>query len=69
MTCLDDPGSGMTTIHVEPGRIVVLQPRGAKEFAHRCPILNAALIECSSFVNWRRIEMGEEPILALSIHN
>jgi hypothetical protein len=36
----------------------------AAEFAARCPEQYAALTECSSFVNWRRIEKGDPAVLA-----
>ncbi len=66
MTYLDDPGAGMTTVHASLGGVVVLQLGNVDEFALRCPELYEAIVECSSFVNWRRIEQGELPVLALS---
>ena len=58
----------MTAVHASPGHVVVLQCAGIKEFAARCPEQYAALVECSAFVNWRRIEKGDEPALALSFY-
>ena|SRR6188768_2371266 len=49
-------------------QVVVLQCAGLKEFAARCPEQYAALVECPAFVNWRRIEKGSEPVLALSFY-
>jgi RNAse (barnase) inhibitor barstar len=66
MTSLDQPADGMTTIHVDPGHVVVIQLDHAREFAERCPDLYAKLIECSAFVNWRLLNKGHEPLLALS---
>jgi hypothetical protein len=66
MTDLDDPGTGMTSVHAPPGGVVALQIDGAGEFMRRCPEQYAALVECSAFVNWRRMEQGEPPVLALS---
>jgi RNAse (barnase) inhibitor barstar len=66
MTYLDDPDAGMSQIHAPMGGVVVLQLENVKDFAQRCSELYAAIIECSAFVNFRRIELGEEPILALS---
>lgn len=48
------------------GDVLTLQLNDVAGFADRCPEQYAALIECSAFVNWRRIEQGERPILALS---
>jgi Barstar (barnase inhibitor) len=68
MSCVGDPRSGMTAVHSEPGHVLVLHCLGAKSFAARCPDLYAALVECAAFVNWRRIEKGDEPVLALSFY-
>lgn len=69
MSCLDDPDAGMTSIHVPPGSVLVLHLEGTGDFQRRCPDLYAALIECSSFVNWRRVEQGDDPVLALSFYS
>lgn len=66
MTYLDDPAAGMTTQHVQPGGVLTLQIDGIDDFASRCPEQYEALVECSAFVNWRRIEQGALPVLALS---
>lgn len=66
MTYLDDPDAGMTTVHAAPGGVITLQLGNVDEFALRCPELYEAIVECSAFVNWRRIELGEPPVLALS---
>jgi hypothetical protein len=68
MTSLDKPGAGMTSVHAPAGGVVVLQLDGVDDFAARTPELYAAIIECSAFVNWRRTEMGQEPVLTLSFH-
>ena len=68
MTYVDDPDDSMTKVHAPPGGVLVLELVNAKSFADRCPEEYAALIECSAFVNWRRIKMNEEPVLAISFH-
>lgn len=68
LTYIDDPGAAMTSIHAPPGGVLTLQLDYVDEFADRCPGLYAAIIECAAFVNWRRIETGQEPVLALSFH-
>lgn len=68
MTYLDDPDAGMTRVHAPPGGVVVLQLEDVASFARRCPELYDAIIECAAFVNWRRIEIGQTPVLALSFH-
>ncbi|WP_440224249.1 barstar family protein [Dokdonella sp. MW10] len=65
---LDDPGSGMTTVHIDSGQALSLVIDHAQDFKARCPELFSALVECSAFVNWRRIEAGHAPVLALAFH-
>jgi hypothetical protein len=51
-----------------PGDVLTLQIENASDFARRCAEQYEALVECSAFVNWRRIEVGERPIVALSFY-
>lgn len=67
MTCLDDPNSGMTTFTVTHDELAVLEVRGIRSFRERCPEQYAALVECSAFVNYRRVEIGNRPILSLTL--
>jgi hypothetical protein len=66
MTYLNDPQGSDTTIHAKQGEVVTLQVEHAGEFAKRFPELYAALIECSAFVNYRLVEQGHPPTLALA---
>ena len=68
MTSLDDPADAMTTVHAPKGGVVVLQLDGADDFVERCPKQYQAIVECSAFVNWRRLERGEPAVIALSYH-
>jgi hypothetical protein len=68
MTYLDEPETGMTTIHAPKGSVLVLQIDHVTDFAIRCPDVYAALVECAGFVNWRRIQMGQAAVLALSFY-
>ena len=68
MTYLDDPEAGMTSVHVAPGDVVVLRISAVTDFRKRCPEIYDALIECSSFVNYRRIERDAPAVLALSFY-
>lgn len=65
MTSIDDESSGMSDIFVNPGELLTLQIDEAPEFAQRCPEQYQALIECVTFINYRRVEVGEPPVLAL----
>jgi hypothetical protein len=68
LTCLDDPEAGMTKVHVIPGQSLPLVVEHAQGLKVRCPELFAALVECAAFVNWRRIEAGQPPVLALALY-
>jgi RNAse (barnase) inhibitor barstar len=64
----DDLDAGMMRITVAPGEVLTLQIEEVNQFARRCPAQYEALIECATFVNWRRIQVGERPIIALSFY-
>jgi RNAse (barnase) inhibitor barstar len=66
MTYLDDADAGMSTITCSPGSVVTLHLDDATDFAMRCAEQYAALVECTAFVNWRRIEKGSGAVLALA---
>jgi len=68
MTDVDDPGGRMTAITVQPGAVLTLQLNNARSFAERCPEQYAALVEATAFVNWRRIDVGQPAVLALSFY-
>lgn len=67
MTSLDIAADGMSTVTVARGGLVVLAIDGADDFEKRCPEQYQALIEGSAFVNYRRMELGEPPIIALRL--
>lgn len=69
LTSLDAPEDGMTKVHCAPGSVITLQLDHVREFRRTCPEQYAALIECSAFVNWRRIEAKQESVLALSFRD
>jgi len=64
--CLTYEDDGMTAYPVQPGDVLTLQFLACREFRARCPEIYEALIDAVAFVNWRRIELGDPPILALS---
>jgi hypothetical protein len=68
LTSLYEPEDGMTSIHAPPGGVLVLQLDYVDDFCARCPEMFAAIVEDAAFVNWRRTEIGQEPVLAISFH-
>ena len=68
MTALDDPSVGMTSLHGSLESVLALQLEFVDDFTRRRPEQYAALVECTAFVNWRRMELGESPVLTLSFN-
>ena len=69
MTYLDEPEANLTSVHLAPGEVLVLSISGAGDLKTRCPKIYEALIECSAFVNYRRMEKGQPPVLVLAFHS
>ncbi len=66
MTSLDEPEDGMTSVHSPDGGVVVLALSDATDLSRRCPDIYEAIIESTAFVNYRKMEVGERPVLSLS---
>ena len=64
---IDDPDAGMTEIVVASDELAVLEITGVKALRDRCPEQYAALVECSAFVNYSRIEAGKRSVLSLML--
>ncbi|TAL30596.1 MAG: barnase inhibitor [Alphaproteobacteria bacterium] len=67
MTSVDCAEDGMTTVNVADGGLLVIRVDNAAEFKKRCPEEHEALIECAAFVNYRRIDVKGQPVLALML--
>ena len=65
MTYADDPEAQMLARGVPPGELLTLQIDDVSDFAARCPDQFKALVECTAFVNYRRVEVGGKPLLSL----
>lgn len=63
MTRLDEEFS---KVEVPRGEMVVLQLDNAETLKKAAPDILSDLLEMSAFVNWRRIEIKEHPILLVS---
>jgi RNAse (barnase) inhibitor barstar len=57
--------NGMTRFNIAPGELLHLEIADTRDLAKKLPEIFQALIESVAFVNWRRIEDGKPPILAL----
>jgi len=58
---------GVVTMYTN-GSVLTLQLDNVKEFRQRCLEQYSALVECAAFVNWRRNDMNETSVIALSFH-
>lgn len=65
LTSADREDHGMMSPTVSPGELLTLKIDDAASFQERCPDQYAALVECAAFVNHRRADVGEAPVLAL----
>ncbi|GAA0656590.1 barstar family protein [Rheinheimera tangshanensis] len=63
---LDDPDSGMTKMHIEPGETLTVLIENSREFKERCPEQFSALVECAAFVNYRCTEKNQPALIALA---
>jgi|688.fasta_scaffold02841_16 hypothetical protein len=67
MTYLDEPSAGMSTkIFVRPGESIVFHIEDINHLKDTNLEAYNDLIECTSFVNYRRTEMGDTPLIYLS---
>lgn len=69
MTYVDAPDEALSSVHVAPGDVMVLCISDVEGLRSRCREIYDALVECSAFVNWRRIEKGQPAVLALSFYS
>jgi hypothetical protein len=69
MTSIDSPEDGMSKVHGTKEAGLILDLGVCTDFAQRCPQQYEAILDCVGFVNYRRIEAGEEPVLSLSFYN
>ncbi len=68
MTSIDEPNDGLSNIHCETRSMLTIELNNAKDLKENCKEQYEAIIECSAFVNWRRIESGSIPVIALSFY-
>ncbi len=66
--CMTNLDEKFNAVQVEPGDLVCISLEGAADFKARCPDQYEAFVECAAFVNWRRIEVGEPPVLVVSFN-
>lgn len=65
MSCIDDPGAGMSAVTVKAGDSLELVVRGTDLAARNCPEVWLEFLECTAFVNRRFIESDSATRLKL----
>jgi hypothetical protein len=66
LTHLDDPAAGMTRVQVFPGRALLLAIDHVAAAGRSAAEQVQALVDAVAFVNWRRLERGQPPVLAVA---
>lgn len=66
LTHLDDLQAGMSRVQLHPGQVVLLVLDHVNGQSKRQEPQIRVLQEVAAFVNWRRLEKGQAPILALA---
>lgn len=66
MTCVDAPEDRMSAVHAPKDGVLVLILDSVGDFKKRCPEIFDALIGSAAFVNYRRMERGDPPVITLS---
>ena len=66
MTYLDDPDDSTTTFKVDPTDVLILEIKNCSNLTSIQNEILQTIVDCSSFVNYRRMELGERPYILLA---
>jgi RNAse (barnase) inhibitor barstar len=66
LTHLDDPEAAMSRVQVLPGQLVLLVIEHTHGLKGPAVEQVKALVDAAAFVNWRRLETKQPPILAVA---
>src|SRR5579859_5141157 len=66
LSYLDDARAGMSRVHVRPGQVALLALDHANMHDSKQEAQLRALSDAIAFVNWRRLEQHQAPVLALA---
>jgi RNAse (barnase) inhibitor barstar len=66
LTHLDDLKAGMSRVQVLPGEVAVLVLEHTVGLNKKAVETVKALVDAVAFVNWRRLEKSQRPVLALA---
>ncbi len=63
LTSLDSPDDGLTTVHCKPFDVLTIQLDDVILLPDE---VYEAIQDCAAFVNWRRLQVGESAVVAIS---
>jgi RNAse (barnase) inhibitor barstar len=66
LTHLDDPKSSLSRVQVFPGQVVLLVIEHTQGMPKQTAAQVKSLADVVAFVNWRRLEKRQPPVLALA---
>ena len=66
LSSLDNPRAGMTRFHVAAGQVAIVALEHLDAASKQASAQASALIDALAFVNWRRVERGQPPVLAVA---
>ena len=66
MRSLDAPDDDLTSVHAPPRGVVVLVLSDAADLARRLPKIFEDLVDCSAWVNLRKVETGKRAVIVLA---
>ncbi|MBE7159427.1 MAG: barstar family protein, partial [Rhodospirillales bacterium] len=69
LSSMDAPEDGLTAVHAPPGGIVLLNLLHMRDLAGRCPDVYKVIIEDTAFINFRKVELGQPPLLCLAFYD
>jgi len=68
MTYIDDKESGMTKVWINKTDTLVIELTNSEAFKNRCPDIYLAFLECTGFVNSRKLETNGQAMIAISLN-
>jgi RNAse (barnase) inhibitor barstar len=66
LTHLDDPHAAMSHVQVLPGQLVLIVIEHTHGLKRQAAEQVKSLVDAAAFVNWRRLEKKQSPILAVA---
>ncbi len=66
MSNLDNESARVTAVYCDPGEVITIELLNVVSFLKRCPEQFSLLLEAFGYVNWRRLELEQNPIITLA---